>query len=42
MRCSECCYCWKADDETYPSCKWESRGPGDCPPCEVDDYEEEE
>ena len=41
MRCASCYYCWKEDGEQYPSCKWESRGPGDCPPCEDDDYEEE-
>ena len=32
MKCAYCYYCWKEDDEQYPSCKWESRGPGDCPP----------
>lgn len=41
MKCAYCYYCWREDDEQYPSCKLESRGPGDCPPCEDDDYEEE-
>ena len=41
MRCSECCYYWVEEDGTYPSCQWESRAPGDLPPCEVDDYEDD-
>lgn len=42
MKCADCCYCWKEEGESYPSCKWESRGPGDCPHCEVDDYEDDD
>lgn len=43
MKCSDCFYYWKEDDERYPSCHWEPRAPGDIPPCEYDDeYEEDE
>ena len=50
MRCSDCCYFWKDEDEEYPSCHWESRAPGDVPPCEYEenngydkgDYEEDD
>lgn len=41
MDCKECCYFWKNEGEVYPSCKFETRCPGDLPPCEYDesDYE---
>lgn len=42
MKCTDCCYCWKNDGEEYPSCKWEMRCPDDKPPCEYDDFENEE
>lgn len=41
MKCSDCCYFWKEDVEDYPSCKWESKAPGDMPPCEYDENEED-
>lgn len=39
MTCKDCMYCWREEDETYPTCKFEARCAGDIPPCE---YEEEE
>ena len=43
MKCSECCYYWKEDDELFPSCQWEARAHGEVPPCEEeDDYDEED
>lgn len=34
MRCTDCCYYWKEETDNYPCCHWESRCPGDIPPCE--------
>ena len=43
MRCKDCVFCWKDEDEKYPSCKFEVRTVWDIPPCEYeDDYKEEE
>lgn len=43
MRCKDCVFCWKDEDEDYPSCKFEVRTVWDIPPCEYEnDYEEEE
>lgn len=42
MKCSDCCFFWEAYDEDWPSCHWEPRAPGDIPPCEYDEYEEDE
>ena len=39
MTCKDCMYCWREEDETYPTCKFEAKRAGDIPPCE---YEEEE
>ena len=36
MTCKDCPYFWKEEDESYPSCKWTIRCPGDIPPCEED------
>lgn len=36
MNCRDCAYLWKDDGEKYPRCHWESRAPGDVPPCEQD------
>lgn len=38
MKCVECSYWWKNENEDYPGCKWESKGPGDLPPCEEEDF----
>lgn len=42
MKCIECGYFWQEPDEERPSYHWESRCPGDLPPCEYDDESEEE
>lgn len=43
MRCEMCAYCWKEEEDRYPICHWESRCPGDYPPCEeIDMYVEDE
>ena len=34
MKCTDCCYFWREEDETFQTCHWESRSPGDIPPCE--------
>jgi hypothetical protein len=41
MKCTDCLYLWKEDAEKYPRCHWESRAPGDEPPCEDDGYWED-
>lgn len=37
MTCKECVYCWKDEDEEYPTCKFEKTFDGDLAPCEIDD-----
>lgn len=39
--CLECCYCWREDWEDRPHCHWTMCAPGEVPPCENDDYDEE-
>ena len=40
MKCTDCCFCWKEEDEDYPTCHWESRAPDDMAPCEyAEDYD---
>ncbi len=34
MECHECMYWWRADEDEYAHCQWESGAPGDVPPCE--------
>lgn len=34
MTCKDCGYFWQEEYESYPSCKWKLRAPGDIPPCE--------
>lgn len=41
MKCENCAYKWKEDGEQFACCHWESQAPGEFPPCEYDDYEEE-
>lgn len=41
MRCSDCPYFWYDEYEEMEICHWESRCPGDLPPCEYDDEPEE-
>lgn len=40
LKCENCCYQWKDEDDRWPCCHWESRCPGDVPPCE--EYDEDE
>ena len=42
MKCNDCPYCWKEEEEEYARCHWVIRCPGDYPPCEEPEYEEEE
>ena len=43
MKCADCCYFWKEENESYPSCHWEPHAPGDMAPCDYeDDYDEED
>lgn len=40
MQCKDCAYQWREAGDPYPVCHWESRCPGDVPPCEDDYYED--
>lgn len=46
MRCTDCPYCWKGEDDRFPCCHFE--GPDGWAPCEQDDdyetpdYDEED
>ena len=42
MNCKECCYCWKDEGEKYPSCKWVQKAPGELPPCEEEEYSQDD
>lgn len=43
MRCADCCYFWKEENESCPSCHWEPRAPGDMTPCDYEEsYDEED
>ena len=42
MRCKDCVFCWRGEDEKYPSCKFEARTVWDIPPCEYEEHEEYE
>lgn len=39
MRCNNCGYYWKDDDEAFPYCHYDDPWPA---PCEQDEYYEEE
>lgn len=41
MKCCDCPY-WYQERGDFPECNWISRCPGDCAPCEEEDYVEEE
>ena len=30
MKCVNCLYYYKAEDNTFPVCQWYSRAPGEC------------
>lgn len=40
MTCIDCCYFWREEDEESRCCHWESRCPGDIPPCEEEEEED--
>lgn len=40
MRCTDCPYHWKEDDERFARCHFEPHCADDLPPCEIDDYDE--
>lgn len=42
MKCINCLYYYKVEDDMFPECQWYSRAPGDCAPCEEEDYIEED
>lgn len=39
MSCKDCPYCWREEDESYPTCKFEAKCAGDIPPCEYEEGE---
>lgn len=41
MKCTECCYYWKEEDEDRACCHWEARCAGDYAPCEEPDWGED-
>lgn len=41
MSCKDCPYCWREEDESYPTCKFEAKCADDIPPCEYEEEEEE-
>lgn len=41
MSCKDCPYCWREEDESYPTCKFEAKCAGDIPPCGYEEEEEE-
>ena len=40
MRCEDCSYYWKEDDERYAGCHFFSKAPWDVPPCEREENDE--
>lgn len=34
MKCVECCYYWKEEDEGFAHCQWQAKCGGDMAPCE--------
>lgn len=37
MKCIECPYCWKGENDRYPCCQYRKLGDFDLAPCELDD-----
>lgn len=37
MKCVDCAYCWKGENDKYPRCQYRSLGDFDPYPCELDD-----
>ena len=42
MKCCDCLYYYNIEINEIPECNWVPRCPGDCAPCEEEDYAEEE
>ena len=42
MRCSDYLYFWYSEADEMPICHWVPIAPGEIPPCEEDDYEEDD
>ena len=40
MTCIDCCYFWREEGEESRCCHWESRCPGDIPPCEEEEEDD--
>ena len=38
-RCADCPYRWQEEDESFPTCHFESQGEWDKAPCEYDNEE---
>ncbi|MFR1537547.1 MAG: hypothetical protein ACLSUP_02775 [Blautia massiliensis (ex Durand et al. 2017)] len=41
MKCSECSYCWKSEEDQYPCCQYRKIAEFDLAPCEIEEPEEE-
>lgn len=37
MKCIDCPYCWKGENDRYPCCQYRKLGDFDLAPCELDD-----
>lgn len=37
MKCVDCPYCWKGENDRYPCCQYKKLGDFDLAPCEQDD-----
>ena len=42
MKCTDCPYYYKTENDKFPCCHWESRCPDDKAPCEEEEYETED
>lgn len=42
MKCVDCLYYYKIEGDVIPACNWYPKAPGECTPCEEEDYIEEE
>ena len=42
MKCCDCLYYYNIEINEIPECNWYPHCPGDCAPCEEEDYAEEE
>ena len=42
MKCKDCSFCWKAEDDDFARCHFVPFTPWDSAPCEYEDYEAED